>query len=664
MDVVNAKYLGNAAQQSPLPDSVRAGLKGWFLSFTQRILIALVLAAFGAGLTVWAVYLANQATQERRQGVTAQNSIAIKAALNANIQADIEALNLWAKYFQTVTETGSSDTIQAQFSEMATDFFDQANGFQALAYAPLVSLTDRAQYLQQLNPLTGQPKQILEYTQAGDFRDALETDQAFPIDQVDSFAGVELSMGLDLASNPVWLEALFQARDSRLPVAIATAFNGSMDYWVLQPLFHGSEIERIMSPVGGLSGYLLAVSRTREALHAYLEDHVTDNMQIVLRDSILEDMSVSHSDQAIADTGHAPSDLLELTSSSISFAGRELLLDIYALPFKTNWWSGQRVYISLIGLLLTSLLIFLFWLITGRTLQIQALVYSRTEELSNAYEQLKESQVHLVQSEKMASLGQMVAGFAHEVNTPLAYAKGSFDVIAQQLLVYQEQDQQVCSLVAAVAQEELHQAQDNYQQLHALLDERRHTDQLGQSLELLSVGISGLEEIQELVKNLKNFSRLDRANIVQYDLSEGLDSTLVILRNQLDSQICIHKEYTDFAPVMCAPSQINQVFLNMINNAAQAIEGPGNIYLRVDIENGSVVVEIEDDGVGIDDENLNKIMDPFFTTKEIGQGTGLGLSICHKIIQQHDGAIEVHSELGVGTLMRIILPRSESSRAA
>ncbi len=664
MDVASIDWKVNHHLRDHQPETVSTGLKGWLPSLTHRILIAIALAGIGIALTLWVAYMVNQAAQERQLASTERNSVAISASLTANVQSDLEALSLWSKYFQTVVETADIENVQAQFSELATDLFDQHKGFQVLAYAPRITLVERENYIQQFNYFTGLQNQILEYSEDGGFRDALETDQAFPVDQVESFANVELPIGLDLASNPVWLEALFQARDSRLPVAISVELSGVMDYWVIQPLYSGTEIERILSPVGGLSGYVLGILKPQDALNAYLEGHVTDNMQISLRDSAVEEMVVSHRDPAIADAAFPASDMLEIASTPIAFAGRELLLQIKTIPAESMLGSGQNVYINIIGLVLTALLIVLFWLITGRTLQIQDVVNRRTQELSAAYDQLKESQVHLVQSEKMASLGQMVAGFAHEINTPLAYAKGSFEFVLQQLTKLNEQDIRLLEFTegATNSSDQVNQSGDAH--WLTALSERKQENIVGQSLKLLSIGISGLDEIQELVINLKNFSRLDRANIVEYDLVEGLNSTLVILKSQLDSQIIVHRDYGDSAIVHCAPSQINQIFLNVINNAAQAIDGAGNIYLRINSQEDSVSVEIEDDGIGIDEANLAKVMDPFFTTKEIGQGTGLGLSICHKIIQQHGGDINIYSELGAGTVMTITLPRSPISDAA
>jgi len=184
---------------------------------------------------------------------------------------------------------------------------------------------------------------------------------------------------------------------------------------------------------------------------------------------------------------------------------------------------------------------------------------------------------------------------------------------------------------------------------------------------LLTDGLHGIAQISELVLNLKNFSRLDRSKVSSFNLNEGIESTLLLARHELKSHT-VKKSFDDIPPVTCSPSQINQVFLNLISNAAQAIEsGRGVITIttrRQDAEH--VAVEIQDNGKGIPAEVLPRIFDPFFTTKDVGKGTGLGLSIAYKIVEQHGGRISVDSAVGVGTKFTVVLPLSpqESAQSA
>jgi two-component system, NtrC family, sensor kinase len=281
---------------------------------------------------------------------------------------------------------------------------------------------------------------------------------------------------------------------------------------------------------------------------------------------------------------------------------------------------------------------------------------------SNA--ELKESQVYMVQTEKMSALGQMVAGIAHEINTPLAYVKGTIDVLAEQLAPVKELAQRCQQFVRAMRQPA--QTRDNAAVKLQLLG----VDEISRNLieaglledmdTLLKDGVHGIDQISEIVINLKNFSRLDRARVSEFSVQEGLNSTLLLARNLLKNTVEIRQEHQAVPNIQCSPSQINQVFLNIISNAAQAMAEraeKGVITLRSMPEGDDMVrVEIQDNGSGIPKDVLPRIFDPFFTTKPIGKGTGMGLSISYKIIQQHGGMILVDSEQGAGTVFSILLP--------
>ena len=284
--------------------------------------------------------------------------------------------------------------------------------------------------------------------------------------------------------------------------------------------------------------------------------------------------------------------------------------------------------------------------------------------------ELKESQVHLVQAEKMSALGQMVAGIAHEINTPLAYVKGTFSVIKEQLMPMQtllarsyQFTQQMREAKHDKAALNL-QLRDVEKSAKSLVEEGVMQEMAG----LLKDGIHGIEQISEIVLNLKNFSRLDRAKIAEFSVQAGLDSTLLLARNLLKGKVEIRKEYGDVPPITGSPSQINQVFLNIITNAAHAMPERAQtnvITLRTALhDDQTVCIEIQDNGSGIPKDVLPKIFDPFFTTKPIGQGTGMGLSISFKIIQEHGGKILVDTEPEIGTIFTILLPIKPFETAA
>jgi signal transduction histidine kinase len=302
---------------------------------------------------------------------------------------------------------------------------------------------------------------------------------------------------------------------------------------------------------------------------------------------------------------------------------------------------------------------------------------SQHEQAAAEMKQLQSSQAQVIHTTKLASLGQMVAGVAHELNTPLGFVKSNVEVVGDLFDDYRKQVKdydaavQYClqpvELIFGADKASLDKLVKHVEDARRKLFEARavvmKSALVGEAKELLNDSRDGITQLASLVQNLKGFTRLDRDGMDVMDLNEGVDSALMIARHQLRDRIEVVRALTPVPKVRCMPSQINQVFLNLITNAAQAMGEEGRLTVSSRVVKDQVEVSFTDTGAGIPDDVLPKIFDPFFTTKAPGEGTGLGLSIVHKIVKSHGGTIKVRTTPGKGTEFTVALP-TEPPKAA
>jgi signal transduction histidine kinase len=269
---------------------------------------------------------------------------------------------------------------------------------------------------------------------------------------------------------------------------------------------------------------------------------------------------------------------------------------------------------------------------------------------------LEEAHNQLLQSEKMASIGQLAAGVAHEINNPIGYVNAN-------LVTLRTYTAQLLRLLAAYeqAEPELPPATVGRMQIVKRDIELDHLRE--DVVDLMDESYEGITRVRRVVQDLKDFSHVDEGVWTFADLHKGLDSTLNIVNNEIKYKAEVVKEYGELPPVECLASQINQVFMNLLVNAAQAIDTRGTITVRTGANGEQVWVQVSDTGCGIPAENLNRIFDPFFTTKPVGKGTGLGLSLTYGIVEKHGGHIDVASEPGKGTTFTVTLPVARETAA-
>ncbi len=287
--------------------------------------------------------------------------------------------------------------------------------------------------------------------------------------------------------------------------------------------------------------------------------------------------------------------------------------------------------------------------ITDRKKAEQALLLTN-QKLIEANRELKETQAQLIQSEKMASLGQLTAGIAHEINNPVNYVYTSVLPLSRDM---EEIKTFVDKCLQFADGSDANITMEDLKTCAVDLD----IDYVFEEVFSLVTGIrEGANRTKEIVEGLRNFSRLDADTLKPADIHEGIDATLKLLHNQIKHQVRIHKSYSDLPPIDCYPGKLNQVFMNILLNALQAIAHDGDIHIKTWSDAVYVYISIRDSGKGIPADIQSRIFEPFFTTKEIGQGTGLGLSVSYGIIEQHKGNIRVKSKVNEGTEFIVSIP--------
>ncbi len=278
----------------------------------------------------------------------------------------------------------------------------------------------------------------------------------------------------------------------------------------------------------------------------------------------------------------------------------------------------------------------------------------KNAELAQAYASLKTTQSQVLQQEKMASIGQLAAGVAHEINNPIGFITSNLNSLGKYLTrlsdFIQLQKKALASPGDAAILEEVRQ-KEKTMKMNFILDD---------SMKIIEESLDGSDRVQKIVQSLKSFSRSDDGKRIPADINECFESAVTIVWNEIKYKATLKRELGILPQTLCYPNQLNQVFMNILINAVQAIENQGTITVRTWQEDDSIRASISDTGCGISPEVVSRIFEPFFTTKEVGKGTGLGLSITYEVIKRHEGDIWVESSPGEGTTFNIRIPVIEA----
>ncbi len=358
-------------------------------------------------------------------------------------------------------------------------------------------------------------------------------------------------------------------------------------------------------------------------------------------------------------------------NSTNAYLSKTLIADtnnqLLSLSSAWNKWlsnkeSQQSTYndylLAYIAFLLLSVILVIY-LLRKLYKSLDAQVSEQTSQVKKAYEDLKESESLLIQNEKMASLGQLVAGVAHEINTPLGYISNNVNTVKENINIINETQNIVDNISTELSQKPINNSKVS-QLLKQLVGTYRKTQKFGLTKEineLLDDSSYGLTEISSLVNSLRDFGRKEQKNMDKADIHKGLEATIKICKASLGKRQ-LNTNFDEQIPeIDCMPTQINQVFMNILNNAIQATnEEDGIINITTHLNKDTVDICISDNGIGMSKDTVKKIFDPFYTTKEVGSGLGLGMSISYKIIKEHGGKISINSQENEGTSITISLP--------
>ena len=284
------------------------------------------------------------------------------------------------------------------------------------------------------------------------------------------------------------------------------------------------------------------------------------------------------------------------------------------------------------------------------------IVEKKNEELEKAYSQLKSAQSQILQQEKMASIGQLAAGVAHEINNPTGFVMSNLNTLSKYIARIKEFISCQTETIEALTTTGLKGKSEYIERLNEKRKTTKYDYVMADIDSLINESIEGTERIKTIVQDLKSFSRVDETEYKPANINAGLESTLNIIWNELKYKAIVKKELSDIPKTKCNLGQLNQVFMNLLVNAAQAIENHGEINVKTWHEEDNIFISISDTGCGIEEDKIGRIFEPFYTTKEVGKGTGLGLSITYDIIRKHNGAIQVKSKPGEGTTFTIKIP--------
>ncbi|MET3120861.1 signal transduction histidine kinase [Oxalobacteraceae bacterium GrIS 2.11] len=581
---------------------------------------------------------------------TAEASSAIQQAVQTNLFYCASLVGLF---------NAAPGLERAEFKSFASHIMAYYNrhSLQALEWVPVIQDGGRQSFEQGRHLEGFADFHITEKSQDGKpVPDAVRAEY-YPVSYIEPWEGNQKAFGYDLGSNPARLNALIQARDSgqmvaTAPVALIQERASQQGFLLFAPVYNGSTVpDTVDARRASIAGFVLGVYRSSDLLNTALAQ-VNAMRNFV---TVVHDLTDGQDDEIYNNTKErsAAADDKWIRAIDIQVAGRHWRLTF--TPTRDYIAAGKSslpVIILLSGFMITLALSLAFLVQYRRRQEAERFKLSSgriLDEQQKLIARLNEAQNLMLQSEKMASIGQLAAGVAHEINNPIGFVGSNLGTLKNYFV-------DLMGLIGAYRMHEKNPTPDSDKALKsakAAVD----IDYLESDVpDLLKECEDGILRVKNIVRDLKDFSHPGNSGWVTANLERGIDSTLNVAASELKYKTTVIKKFGNVPDIECIPSQLNQVFLNLLMNAAQAIDEHGEITVCTRFDGTEIGIDISDTGSGISKENLSKIFEPFFTTKPVGKGTGLGLSLSYSIIQKHHGRIQVDSQPGTGTTFRIYLP--------
>ncbi len=593
----------------------------------------------GIALSVAAAWLSHGVEHERAVAQLNRLSESSVESMAQRVREQVQVLESVAAFL-----AARPDTSARLFAEFVTrSLRESSNRLDAVAWAPRVTHGQKEAFRSSVR-LAGQSGfDIRQPDGQGEYQPALRREEYYPLTYVipqspNSMEGI----GLDLAHDERKQASLADARDqARLILEERSDASGSTYHRLILPVYELGTPDSTEERQEALSGFLVGFLRFTALLEGLLSDADENDFAVTV---LLGDQVLSGGERDLSVSGGVH------LERQVMIGGQTLVFRIDPISDRVKVTSWLPWIVLSLGLFLTLALVLGIYLtqVSGEKSRVEKLVAERTTEL-------EESQALLIQQEKLASLGQMVAGIAHEMNTPLGYIKGSLTAVRESL--GDIRPELAGGRVTATASAPHGTNSDGFHELDEQLDE---------IFELLENATKGTERVADLVLNLKNFGRMESGQKTSVDLADCIRDAVELSRHDMQKlKIEVVTSLVSAPAIAASSAQLTQVILNLITNAAQASEPGQKVIVELRGANMNDLpgaeITVTDYGKGMTEEVKKKIFDPFFTTKDVGEGMGLGMAIVQKIILAHSGQVQIESAPGKGTRFTIFFPAGQRS---